>query len=178
MMNLSYQTSLLAMLKIQLTTRCWKITRSNLIPTPFPNGDLRLIVVRGILIRDFMTRARSRTRHYGEIMKAHCRIKNSAELTARAGATCLVCSARLLACPPACLASHEFRHYTGCLLVLTSLIILRLGWSAESMIATRTKYELRPLKSVESSSRFPHSLSFSLSFYVSLAWRTHPDHRR
>ncbi|KYQ48000.1 hypothetical protein ALC60_12960 [Trachymyrmex zeteki] len=36
-----------------------------------------------------MTRVRSRTRHDGGIMKAHCRIKKSIELTARAGATCI-----------------------------------------------------------------------------------------
>lgn len=104
---------------------------------------------------EFNSNIYSAIRETGEIMKAHCRIKKSTELTAREQV-----QSACLACLP---ASHKFCHYSGCLLVLTSPIILRLGWSAESMITTGTKYELGLLES-QSKVQIALFLDVSVSF--------------
>lgn len=57
----------------------------------FLNGDLKRALPPRTwnLIREFMTRAKDPERRDSEeAMKAHCRIKKSGELTARAGAIC------------------------------------------------------------------------------------------
>jgi len=158
----------LAMLKLQLTT-CWRNYTIESCPDT-PERRFEANRCRGNLIREFMTRARSRTRLDGEIMKAHCRIKKSVELTARAGATCST------VCLPVRLASQAripplYRMPPGFNeLNYTSLRVIR-----EVDDRDTDEVWIRTTGVSQSSSRFPlsffsspPSFSRSFSFYISL----------